>query len=115
MRSITTWVEAAPPRMVICADGLTAVVTLLARFWPAPNQLMLELPGHGTLAGKTATNPPDPSVSVTVRLITAPRTPGRPRARVRCSPSVSLPPEVRVSRTRGELPVKGTKAWAGGW
>jgi hypothetical protein len=114
IRSITTCVLAAPPRMVMRPLASTAVITPLARFWLGPNQLMLELPGHGMPAGKTATNSPLPSVSVTVRLMTAPPAPGSSRAIVRSSPSASLPPVTRVSSTRGLAPTNGMNDRDGG-
>src|SRR5437763_6681906 len=114
MRSMTTCVLAAPPWILIWPAGSRAVITALARFCPAALQLMLEFPGHGMLAGKTATKPPLPSVSVIERLITAPRAPAKPSAIVRSSPSASLPPVVLVSRTRGVVPVNGTNDCVGG-
>src|SRR5690349_1330440 len=66
------------------------------------------------LAGNTATHPPPAPVFVTVRLTTAPRTPGKPRSTVRSSPGFSFPPASRVSRTRGLEPVNGMKLWCGG-
>src|SRR3954451_16007761 len=75
---------------------------------------MLELPGQAMLAGNTATKPPVPSVSVTVRLITAPRAPGNPNAMVRSSPAPNFPPVTRVSSTRGVAPVNGMNDCDGG-
>src|SRR5262249_3863903 len=82
-----------------------AVTTVLAMFWFDADQLMEELPGHGTLAGNTARNP-EFSVSVTVRLMTAADAVAGVNNRTTISPPAGTlpggtPMAERVSSTRG--------------
>src|SRR5262249_56630912 len=91
-----------------------AVIPPLATVAFGAVQLTLELPGHGILAGNTATQPLAPSVWVSVTLSTAPRAPGNPRAIVRGALGASFPPSVRVSRIRGVAPANAMKPCAGG-